>query len=196
MIEALAGLARVRTVAWSAVVVLGLAALALGAAHAAAYYGLTFPERIGGAEIGPVTDFEKNDPGYGYGVHYRKPGWVIDVYIYDAGVKPVPDGLDSGAIKRQFEESQGEIFALGRRGDYANVAVKRSYTLRDGSGGPRFLCADYTFARKDMGDVDSFLCMTAWKGEFVKFRLTVARHAGSEREAAEFVNAWSRVLWP
>lgn len=188
---------RVRRIVWSTIAAVGLAALALGAAQAAvAYLGLTFPDQIGGARIGPVTDFEKTDPGYGYGIRYQKTGWIIDVYIYDAGVKPVPSDLNSGAIKRQLEESQGEIFALQRRGDYANVAVKRSYTLRDGSGQPRFRCADYTFARKDMGNVDSFLCLTGWKGEFVKFRLTTGHRAGSDREASDFVNAWARLLWP
>jgi hypothetical protein len=186
---------RVRAIVWSTVVVAGLMAVALGAAQAGGtYLRLSFPDRIGGAQIGPVTDFEKTDPGYGYGVRYQKPGWVIDVYIYDAGIKPVPSDLDSGALKGQLEASQGEIFELQRRGTYTNVTLKRSYTLGDGSGHPRFLCADYTFARKDMGNVDSFLCLTGWNGEFVKFRLTTGERASSSREAAEFVNAWAKLL--
>lgn len=189
--------ARGRKTGWRAVAALALAALVIGAAQAAvAFYGLTFPESIGGARIGPVRDFEQTAPGYGYGVRYLKPGWVIDAYIYDRGMKPVPSDLESVAIKRQFEESQGEIFAMQRRGDYSNVSVKRTYTLRDASGRGRFVCADYTLTREGMGDSDSFLCLTGWNGEFVKFRLTTRRHAGSDREAAAFVNAWAGVLWP
>jgi len=179
------------------ILIAGLLVLAVGGTQAAvSYFGLTFPDRIGGARIGPVTDFEKTDPGLGYGVRYDKPGWVIDVYIYDDGIGPVPADLESTVVQSQLKQAQGDIFGLQKRGDYANVSLKRSYVLRDAGGRPRFLCADYTFVRKGMGNVDSFLCLTSWNGRFVKFRLTTGERPGSDREAAAFVNAWSGMLRP
>ncbi len=185
-----------RIMRWAAVAV-AVATMALAAAQAAVtYFGLTFPDRIGGAQIGQTTDFEKTNPGLGYGVRYEKPGWVIDMYVYDDGIGPVPDDLDAAVVQQQLKQAQGDIFELQRRGNYANVAVKRSYTLRDTGNRARFLCTDFTFTRGQMGKVDSFLCLTSWKGRFVKFRLTTGERAGSDRDAAAFVTAWTGVLWP
>jgi hypothetical protein len=156
---------------------------------------LTFPERVGDAQIGPVRDHETTNPGYGYVVRYLKPGWDIDVSIYDRGAKPVPNDLGSAVIKRELEYIEGAIFFLRGRGGYSDVSVKRRYTLRDGSGRGRFVCVDFTLTRKG-GDADSFLCLTGWNGAFVNLRLTTSQHAGSDREAAAFVNAWVGVLWP
>jgi len=186
-----------RRIVHSLVAAVALAAISLGAAQAAvSYFGLTFPDRIGGAQIGPVTDFEKTAPGLGYGVRYEKPGWVIDVYIYDDGIGPIPADLDADVVQRQLKQAQGDIFELQRRGTYVNVTLRRSHTLRDAGGRPRFLCADFTFKRGEMGTVDSFLCLTSWNGRFVKFRLTTSQHAGSDGEAAAFVTAWAGILWP
>lgn len=180
-----------------ALLLAGLIAVTIGVTHAAvSYLGLTFPDTVGGARIGPVTDFEKTNPGLGYGVRYEKPGWVIDVYVYDDGIRPIPADLDSSVVQSQLKQAQGDIFELQKRGSYAHVALKRSYVLRDRSGRPRFLCADFTFVRQGMGNVDSFLCLTGWEGRFVKFRLTTGERAELAREAAAFVNAWSGVLWP
>lgn len=179
------------------VVVVCLVALIFGATDAAVnYFGLTFPDTIAGTHIGRVTDFEKTHPGFGYGVRYDKPGWIIDVYIYDDGRGPIPTDIDAGVVQSQLKGAQDEIFNLQGRGTYTNVALKHSYVLRDAAGKARFLCADYTFGRKDMGSVDSFLCLTSWNGQFVKFRLTTGERASSAREAAAFVNAWRGVLWP
>jgi hypothetical protein len=171
--------------------------LAAGAAQAAvSYFGLTFPDKVAGAQRGEAEDFEKDNPGLGYGVRYDKPGWVIDVYLYDDGIKSIPADLDASVVQSQLKQAEGDIFELQRRGSYANVQLKRSYTLRDGAGRSRFLCADFSFVRERMGNVDSFLCLTSWNGRFVKFRLTTAARDGSERDAAAFVTAWSSLLWP
>ncbi|HEY1541593.1 MAG TPA: hypothetical protein VGG01_04220 [Xanthobacteraceae bacterium] len=179
------------------IVAVTLVALTFGATHAAVnYFGLTFPDTIAGTRIGPVTDFEETNPGLGYSVRYDKPGWIINVYIYDDRLGPIPGELDADVVKSQLEQARGDIVALQRSGSYTNVSFNRSYVLRDAAGKARFLCADYTFARKDMGNVDSFLCLTSWNGQFVKFRLTTGERASSAREAAAFVNAWRGVLWP
>ena len=39
------------------------------------------------------------------------------------------------------------------------------------------------------GDADSYLCVTAWRGKFVKFRMTVAQRPGNDAEAERFIAA-------
>jgi hypothetical protein len=180
-----------------AVVVLGVLLAALGAVHAAvSFFGLTFPDRIGDAQIGQTHDFEKTNPGLGYGVGYVKPGWTINIYIYDLGRTSIPDDVASDALSAQMAQAHGDIFELQKRGDYDNVELTGSRVVRDDRGRARFACEDFTYGRKDIGNVDSYLCLTGWNNKFVKFRLTTAHGARSAAVAQRFVEAWLKVLWP
>jgi len=69
-------------VAMTAAVLL-LGAVATAGAAALTLFGLTFPERVADATLGSSRDFETENPGLGYGVRYEKPGWGIDMFIYD-----------------------------------------------------------------------------------------------------------------
>ena len=172
-----------------------LTAAASVAQAATIYYGLTFPERVADAQIGPTHDFETKDPGLGYSVRYQKPGWGIDIYIYDLGRSSIPSDLGSDALKAQIKQAQGDIFEQQQRGTYANVKVTRSYVIKDAAGRSRFLCEAFTYARQNV-DVDSYLCLTGWNDKFIKFRLTAARSSRNAAEALRFMEAWLRVLWP
>jgi hypothetical protein len=188
---------RVRHLTRDAILVAGIMAAAIAIASAqVTYFGLTFPPRVGDAELGPTTDFEKTKPGLGYGVRYQRPGWAINIYIYDDQVGTIPDDTSSEVLTSQLKQAEGDISELERRGDYAKVRLTGTHVMRDDRGRTRFTCADYTFERKDMGKVDSFLCLTGWHNKFVKFRLTTGQHQGSAREAERFMEAWMPGLWP
>ena len=79
-----------------------LGTVASAGAAALTFFGLTFPEKVADAKIGPARDFETSDPGLGYGVKYEKPGWAIDVFIYDLGRKSIPDDIDSDVLKKMY----------------------------------------------------------------------------------------------
>jgi hypothetical protein len=104
--------------------------------------------------------------------------------------------VESDVVKAQLRQAQGDILELQRRGVYAKVDLTRSYAMRDGRGRSRLRCSDFVYVHDKVGTVDSFLCLTVWKGKFVKFRLTSARHGGSEAEAKRFLDAWFGILWP
>jgi hypothetical protein len=177
----------------TAVLVLG----ALATARAGeTYFGLTFPDRIGDARIGSTRDFETTDPGLGYGVKYEKPGWAIDVFIYDLRRSSIPDDLDSDVLKAQVAQAEGDVFEQQKRGNYANVKVTGSYVIKDPRGQPRFLCEDFSYLRQNVGNVDSYLCITGWNNRFVKFRLTTVHGTRPPAEARRFVESWLKVLWP
>jgi hypothetical protein len=170
---------------------------AIATAHAAVtYFGLTFPDRVGDAKIGPTRDFETTNPGLGYGVKYEKPGWAIDVFIYDLGRASIPDDPGSDVLKAQVDQAQGDVFEQQTRGAYADVKVTSSYLIKDARGQPRFLCEDFSYVRQNVGNVDSFLCLTGWHDKFVKFRLTTLHGSRSPAEARRFMEGWFKVLWP
>jgi hypothetical protein len=173
-----------------------LGAIANAGAAALTFFGLTFPEQVAGAKIGSARDFETSDPGLGYGVKYEKPGWALDVFIYDLGRKSIPDDIDSDVLKAQIAQAQGDIFEQEKKGTYQQVKLTRSHVVNDSRGRGRLLCEDFTYVRQPEGSVDSFLCLTGWKNKFVKFRLTTRRNPRSAAEAQRFVDAWLKILWP
>jgi hypothetical protein len=178
---------------------IGLVAAGLGGAVTAVaapkepltIYGLKFPDKIAGAERGEPHDFEKANPGYGHSVHYTMPGWSITVYIYDMGRTSIPDDPQSDVVKGQLAEARREVFDVRSK-----VEWKRDFPIHGESRKVRFICGAFAFANKASESLDSFLCLTAWKNKFVKFRLTTRPSSGSEAEATRFVRAWTGVLWP
>ena len=174
--------------------------VAIGASAAASaavsYFGLAFPERVGGAQIGPVTDFEKDHPGAGYGVRYLQQGWVIDVYIYDRGVASIPTDVESDTVKNELRSAQRYIYAAQAQGAYSDVKAIGGSVIKDGQGRPRFLCVYFTLVRQNMGTADSYACVTSWNNKFVKFRLTTAQNPGSSDDLSRFLRGWMTVLWP
>jgi len=174
-----------------------LAAAATGAAKSeVTFFGLTFPDRIAGAEIEASTDNEKTTAGLGYRVTYRWPGWSIDVYIYDLGRTSIPGDVGSEVLKSQLRQAHGDILEVQRSGVYSNVKLTRSHVMRDSDGRARLDCLDFIYVHETAGPVDSFLCLAGWHNKFVKFRLTGPRHAGSTAEAKRFLDAWIGILWP
>jgi hypothetical protein len=170
---------------------------ALASARAAVtHFGLTFPDRVGDAQIGTTRDFEANDPGLGYGVKYQKPGWAIDIFIYDLGRKSIPDDPESDVLKAQVAQAHGDIFEQQKAGAYTDVKVTASYVIRDARKRVRFACEDFNYVRKPEGNVDSYLCLTGWHNKFVKFRLTTLHGSRSAPEARRFMESWFRILWP
>ena len=165
--------------------------------HTDTVYGLRLPAQIGGAERASIKDYETARPGLGYGVSYRLPGWTTDLYLYDLKLSSIPDDPTSTVVMEALTQAKNEVFGLGQRGDYKNVALKSDYTILDSAGRTRFVCAMFTYLHvKFKGDVDSYLCMTGWKGKLVKFRMTTPRNDASSAVARRFIEAWSSVLWP
>jgi hypothetical protein len=160
-------------------------------------FGLRLPAQIGGAERGAVKDYETTMPGLGYGVAYRLPGWTVDIYIYDLKLSSIPDDPTSTVAAEALAQAKNEVVGIGERGDYRNVVLRSDYTIRDAAGRTRFVCAMFTYHHVQLKkDVDSYLCLTAWKGKFVKFRMTTPRNDASSAVSRRFIEAWSGVLWP
>jgi hypothetical protein len=182
------------TAMMAALLVLGVVTSA-GAA-ALTFFGLTFPERVADATIGSTRDFETEHPGLGYGVKYEKPGWSIDVFVYDLRRPSIPDDVGSEMVKAQVKQAEGDVFEQEKRGAYKQVKVTGSYVINDSSGRGRFLCEDFSYVREPEGAVDSFLCVTGWHNKFVKYRLTTRPSPRSSAESRRFVEAWLKILWP
>ena len=59
-------------------------------------YGLPIPDRIGSLVYAQTVDFESKSPGLGYALRFTgQPGWMVDVYLYDLGLKTIPADAES-----------------------------------------------------------------------------------------------------
>jgi hypothetical protein len=159
-------------------------------------YGLSIPDRVGSLVYERTVDFESKSPGLGYALRFGgKPGWMVDVYLYDLGLKTIAVDAESEVIRNQLAQARGDVFELGKRGTYANVTDKGDFKV-PATGKPRFICSNFNYLRGDRVDidVDSFLCLSSWHNKFVKVRMTAPKGTMSRADASGFVQAWIELL--
>ena len=159
-------------------------------------YGLSIPDRVGSLVYARTIDFESKSPGLGYALRFGgQPGWMVDVYLYDLGLKTIPSDAESEVIKNQLTQARGDIFELGKRGTYANVTDKGDFTV-PAIGKPRFICSSFSYLRGERvdRDVESYLCLSSWNDKFVKVRMTAPKGTMSRSDVTGFVQAWLELL--
>ena len=187
----------------SAHLAIGIYALLLvgaaGAQEPLKLYGLTIPDRVAGLPHEAPVDYEKTNPGLGTSVQFIRPGWRIDVYIYDVWTeRPFPDDprvspgqgpVERGAARHSRDASSSAPTAMSR---------SRATTQSSASGTTRFVCLALQLFRHNRRelDVDSHACVSAWNNKFIKIRMTARLNAATAAEARSFVEAWIDLLWP
>jgi hypothetical protein len=153
-------------------------------------YQLRFPASVAGFQRGYIVAHENQAPGLGYSVKYGGDGWNIDVIIYDKRLKAIPD-LVSETVRQEFELARLEVAQVQRTA----VEVANQYYVKAPDNTERFICGTLvigTTARQ----TDDYLCMTAWRGKFVKYRVTSRHGDGTSDTLKTFMQAWMYVLWP
>jgi hypothetical protein len=159
-------------------------------------YGLSIPDRVGSLVYERTIDFESKSPGLGYALRFGgRPGWMVDVYLYDLGLKRIPSDAESDVIKNQLAQARGDVFELGKRGTYANVTDRGDFAV-PAAGKPRFICASFSYRRGEHVDIDaeSYLCLSSWHDKFVKVRMTAPKGTLTRPDATSFVQAWIELL--
>ena len=184
-----------------------LIALALGAAAAApafapawaiasvTVHGLKAPEEVGGFRLNESINFERSRPGEGYGLDYSQPGWKLDVTVYDLKRNAIPDDAKSAIVRAEFERAREDVFLAQPRGLYAQVYLRRNFTIEDPGKRTRFQCAAFHLRRDGAKPQDGYLCLTSWNNKFIKFRMTALSDRDNEAIARKHMAAWIPVLW-
>lgn len=178
------------------IAVLVSAAAAFAQEKLTSVYGLSIPDRVGSLVYARSVDFESKSPGLGYALRFGgQPGWLVDVYLYDLGLKTIPADAESEVIRNQLAQARGDVFELGKRGTYADVTDKGDFTV-PASGKPRFVCSSFSYRRGERVDIDveSYLCLSSWNDKFVKVRMTAPKGSLTRADATSFVQAWIELL--
>ena len=171
------------------------ATIPAGAVAPVNVFGLRAPEEISGFTLNDSTNFEKIRPGDGYGLDYSQSGWKLDVFIYDLKRAAIPDDARSAIVRAEFERVRADAYLAQPNGIYAQVYLRRNFTIDDAGRRTRFQCAAFHLTRDGAKPQDGYLCVTAWNNKFVKFRLTTLADNNTEPAARKFVAAWIPVLW-
>jgi hypothetical protein len=182
----------------AALLALGFAAAATVPAFGIAsvsVFGLKAPEEIEGFTLNDSTNFEKIKPGDGYGLDYSQSGWKLDVFIYDLKRAAIPDDAKSAIVRAEFERVRADAFLAQPRGLYAQVYLRRNFTIDDAGKRTRFQCSAFHLTRDGAKPQDGYLCVTSWNNKFVKLRLTTLSDNNTETDARKYVAAWIPVLW-
>ena len=158
-------------------------------------HGLRAPEEIDSFRLNDSTNLEKTKPGDGYGLDYSRSGWKLDVFIYDLKRVAIPDDVKSAIVRAEFERSRGDAFLAQPRGIYAQVYLRRNFTIEDDAKRTRFQCAAMHMTRDGAKPQDGYMCVTSWNNKFIKLRLSTLSDAGTEGSARKAVAAWIPVLW-
>jgi hypothetical protein len=158
-------------------------------------FGLRAPQVIEGFTLNDSINFEKIKPGEGYSLDYSQSGWKLDVFIYDLKRAAIPNDVKTAIVRAEFERSRADAFLAQPRGLYAQVYLRRNFTIEDRSKRTRFQCAAFHLKRDGAKPQDGFLCLTTWRNKFVKFRLATLSGKDSEGSARKYVAAWIPVLW-
>ena len=135
--------------------------------------------------IGPMRYTGQNrysDRRLGRSFGFGASGISLTIYVYDFGLRDIPDGPDSVATCEQFERAKQEI---QEGGNYQNVVLRREVTRRlsDVANAPLAREAQYEFDRNGIHAV-SVLWVTAADGYFVKLRLSLREEVADELEEA------------
>ncbi|HEU4779439.1 MAG TPA: hypothetical protein VFS58_06105, partial [Steroidobacteraceae bacterium] len=131
--------------------------------------------------IGPLRYSGENrysDRRMGRAFTYNASGISLKIYVYDFGLRGIPDGPDSVAACEQFESAKREI-ELG--GNYQKVRLRGEFSrpMPAAEAPPVAREAVYEFDRNGT-PVVSVLWVTAANGYFLKLRLSLRKEVADE----------------
>lgn len=132
---------------------------------------IEFPE-IDGWEKGEVTKYPSSALGYSIGYESDK-GEIVTVYVYNGGLKVIPNDVNHKTIKDEMDRAKGDIHQVAKMGYYENVKELKNdtITLSGESGKVKALHALLTFKANGQ-DVSSEIFIWSHQNYFIKIRAT------------------------
>lgn len=159
-------------------------ALAAQAQVTVSHYGFDFPLKIGALIRGDVTNFEKDNPGVGYGIRYAAAGTRVDIFVYDLGKRSISSDIFHADQKQEFESSVQAVHRAKERGLYRDVKEGREFES-PAAKNPFFRCKAFVIDRGEGRLEDSAICLGAQNDKFFKVRISFTPPAGQIPERSD-----------
>jgi hypothetical protein len=156
------------------------------------------PKAIAGLPFQGTKQFE--DPRLGLGVSYYEGGTSLTLFIYNAGQKEIPPGIDGSLVREQFEQSKSDLQEAVRQKIFDQAVLEREGVAQLGSHEPKVPAREAVFdLKKGEEELKSYLYMTARNNLLFKVRYTVPK-AGEQlkgpepevisREVGDLIASW------
>lgn len=141
-----------------------------------------FPE-VEGWERGDVQNFPS--AALGYSVTYEsEDGGRATVYVYDGGLKSIPDGVNDKVVKEEIERAKNEIIQIGRLGIYEGVKEIKNDTVTLGGSTGKVKALRSLFHFRVKGEaLDSEIYLFGYNNNFIKIRSTRPAADGADNKA-------------
>lgn len=143
---------------------------------------LEFPEVEGWTKSGVVKYPQRE---MGYSVNYdADDGSRLTVYVYNNGRNDIKNSL-SGPVKEEIEMAKAGIDALAEMGRYSDVKVEKDEKTKLGGKNGKIDVLRKVLSLKANGSpLHSEIMIFPFEGNFVKFRATRPKSAGTTSEEA------------
>lgn len=137
------------------------------------------PKKVGTLHYQEATIFD--DPRMGAQLRYgSRDGTKADIYLYDLGLKDIPNNITSPRVTEFFQGSCGDVMAMAERGILLDLEVKASQYLHipDNAPIPMYLWAAFYYRQAPGPRTDyegmrySHLALRTDKGYINKVRYT------------------------
>jgi hypothetical protein len=148
------------------------------------YFGFDFPLKIGALTRGDVTNFEKDNPGLGYGIRYTAPGQRVDIFIYNLGKRRIEDDVFSLDQNEELSRAIADVHRAKERNLYRNV-IEGAEFESPAVKNPFFRCRAFVIDRGEGRVEDSVLCLGARNDKFFKVRISSSPPAPGVAERAD-----------
>ncbi len=148
------------------------------------YFGFDFPLRIGALTRGDVTNFEKDNPGLGYGIRYTAPGQRVDIFVYSLGKRRIEEDVFSLDQNEELGRAISDVFRAKDRGLYRSVTEGAEFES-PAVKNPFFRCRAFVIDRGEGRIEDSVLCLGARNDKFFKVRISLSPPAPGISQRAD-----------
>lgn len=143
--------------------------------------GLVFPDPVNTLKLVRATDYEPLYAGLGTGISYRTDTMRADIFLYDLMQGPIPDGISSQVVSREFDQALQDIYSLETQGTYRNVSVVVKKEATPVGGRLTFFHGVLTYEQNNIKLI-SHIYLTGCRGLFMKLRITYFKDAKVREE--------------
>lgn len=156
---------------------------------------VSFPDQLAGLRFAETTTF----PGKELGVYiaYRRSDAILaSIYIYTAGISPIPANIDAAVVQQHFSKIIAEAKGLEASGQarYVNLNTGTQQSTHYSGCGPQFIWRPFEF-ENNAGVHTSYTYLTTVKNNFVKLRIShYIDDTRAQKEVEGFVGEIRKLL--
>ncbi|MBI1772205.1 MAG: hypothetical protein HYR68_07645 [Burkholderiales bacterium] len=133
---------------------------------------VSFPDQLAGFRFAETSTFPVKELG-DYIAYRRSDPILASIYIYTAGISPIPASIDAPVVKQHFSQIIAEAKGMETSGQARSVNLTTGFQQNTHyfSCGPQFIWREFEFENA-AGTNTSYTYLTTMKNNFVKLRIT------------------------